>query len=171
MTGRAYVLTGLMAALLVVSACDRDRTPQLLNVRSNQVGPDEFAVLPSKPLTMPDDLQALPEPTPGGSNRTDATPLADAVLALGGRPDGGIRDGSLVQYASRYGVAPDIRASLAAEDLEFRRRNDGRLLERLFNVNVYNRAYSSQSLDQFGELDRLRRSGVRTVSAPPAPSE
>ena len=51
--------------------------------------------------------------------------------------------------------------------LEWRRDNNGRILERLFNVNVYYRAYEDMSLDQQAELWRWRKRGVRTPSAPP----
>lgn len=163
---KGLILTGLAAAM-ILSACDRNKDPQLLNIKSQGTGPDEFAILPNKPLTQPENYAALPAPTPGGTNRVDATPFADATRALGGNPDGGIRDSGLVSYASRYGVAPAIRGQLAAEDLEYRRKNDGRLLERLFNVNVYFKAYQKQSLDQYAELERMRRLGVQTVSAPP----
>ena len=37
------------------------------------------------------------------------------------------------------------------------------------NVNVYFKAYAEQSLDQHLELQRFRRAGIRTVSAPPDP--
>jgi hypothetical protein len=74
---------------------------------------------------------------------------------------------ALASYAGRYGVTPGIRQTLADEDLEWRRDNEGRVLERLFNVNVYYRAYEIQSLDQVRELDRWRARGVRTESAPP----
>jgi hypothetical protein len=40
-------------------------------------------------------------------------------------------------------------------------------LERLFNVNVYYKAYRPMSLDQQAELWRWRRAGARTPSAPP----
>ena len=122
---------------------------------------------------MPDDLAALPEPTPGGANITDPTPEADAVAALGGRPEALTRqgisagNGGLVSYASRFGVAQDVRTQLAAEDLEYRRKNDGRLLERLFNVNVYYKAYLPMSLDKYATLEYWRSRGVRTVGAPP----
>ncbi|MEL6586779.1 MAG: DUF3035 domain-containing protein, partial [Pseudomonadota bacterium] len=97
-------------------------------------------------------------------------PEAEAIAALGGNAArGGGADGALVAAVSRYGVAGNIRGQLAAEDLEYRRENDGRLLERLFNVNVYFDAYEPQSLDQHAELERLRRAGVRTVAAPPDP--
>ncbi len=171
---RRYMLVfGVLAAL---SACSRaDEDPNLLNISQPRAeGPDEFAVLPTKPLEMPENMAALPEPTPGGVNRTDPTPEADAIAALGGnaavlsRASG---DGALVAYARRFGSDPNIRPQLAAADLEFRRRNDGRLLERLFNVNVYFRAYEEMSLDQHRELERLRRAGIRTPAVPPDPAE
>lgn len=166
---RNAVLLTALVAMVGLSACDRNRTPTLLNVKSNTDGPDEFAIMPNRPLEIPEQLDRtnLPAPTPGGSNRTDINPISDAVVALGGNPNAGSNDGRLVSYVSRYGVSPGIRESLAAEDIEFRRKNDGRLLERLFNVNVYYKAYSKQSLDQYRELERLRRAGIRTVSAPP----
>jgi len=160
---------------LALSACGGGTgEPNLLNIsQPRSEGPDEFSVLPTKPLEMPQDMASLPNPTPGGSNRTDPTPEADAAAALGGNAAVLARrstDGALVAYAGRYGVDPNIRPSLAAADLEFRRQNDGRLLERLFNVNVYFRAYESMELDQYRELLRLRRAGIRTSAAPPDPA-
>jgi hypothetical protein len=167
-----FVLAVAGAMVLALSACGRTGdAPGLMNIRSTTQGPDEFAILPPKPLQMPEDIASLPEPTLGGMNRTDPTPQADAVAALGGnlRLAGGVpaSDSALVGHAGRYGVTADIRDRLAAEDLEWRRANDGRLLERLFNVNVYFKAYAEQSLDQQAELWRWRRAGARTPSAPP----
>jgi hypothetical protein len=120
---------------------------------------------------MPENLAELPVPTPGGSNLTDRNPEAEAVAALGGRPGAtaGIPSGdaALYAHAARYGVEQGIRATLAAEDLQWRRDNNGRVLERLFNVNVYYKAYRDQRLDQQSELARWRQAGVRTSSAPP----
>ena len=131
-------------------------------------GPDEFSVLPTEPLEIPEDLSSLPTPSPGGPNRTDPDPEADAIAALGGNIDRAQSGSqSLMSHATRFGVEADIRETLAAEDLAFRERNDGRILERMFNVNVYHRAYAPLSLDQYAELDRLRRLGVRTPAAPP----
>jgi hypothetical protein len=76
-------------------------------------------------------------------------------------------DGALLAYAGRDGVAADIRPTLAEEDVKYRRKNNGRLLERLFGVNVYYRAYRKQSLDQQAELERWRAAGAGTPSAPP----
>ena len=165
--GRAVIA---VAATVTLAACGGDRAPQLMNLRSGQ-GPDEFAIVPPKALEMPQSLSDLPEPTPGGYNRTDQNPEADAAVALGGKPTaaGGIPagDSALYAHAARFGVDGGIRATLASEDLKWRRDNDGRPLERLFNVNVYYKAYSKQRLDQQAELARWRALGVRTPSAPP----
>lgn len=161
-----------LAMVMTLAACGNgDTVPSLMNVRSTTSGPDEFGIIPPKPLEMPQDLATLPEPTPGAGNRTDRNPTAEAIAALGGNPSvtQGVNSahGGLYAYAARYGVTQGIRETLAAEDLEYRRDNDGRLLERIFNVNVYYRAYADQSLDQQAELWRWRRAGVRTPSAPP----
>lgn len=175
MKSARVVLAFASAALLMLAACGGSGTPNLMNVRSETNGPDEFAILPPKPLELPENLTDLPEPTPGGENLTDPRPFDDAILALGGKPlAAGVvpaGDGALYNYATRKGVTTGIRQTLAAEDLEFRRKNDGRLLERIFNVNVYFKAYTKQSLDQYAELERWRRAGARTPSAPPNPEK
>jgi hypothetical protein len=159
-----------LASALVLSACSGDGDPELMNLRNPSEGPDEFLVVPSKPLEIPEDVAALPTPTPGGRNLADATPREDMIAALGGNAAaarGG--SGGLIAYTTRFGTAPNIRSELAVADLEFRRQNDGRLLERLFSVPVYFEAYAPLSLDQYAELERFRRAGVRTPSAPPDP--
>lgn len=164
-------LIAVVCAGFALSACSSGE-PNLMNFQASQTGPDEFAILPTKPLQEPESYAALPTPTPGGSNITDPTPNADAVAALGGNlRNTGLRggEGSLVTAASRYGVASGIRNQLAAEDLKWREQNRGKLLERLFNVNVYYSAYEAQELDQHRELERLRRLGVWTPAAPPNP--
>ncbi len=164
----AKVIFAVMAAAMLAGCGNGDKAPQLMNIRSSTQGPDEFGILPPKPLSLPTDLQALPEPTPGGANLTDPTPNADAIVALGGNPNGGAGgDGGLMNHVSRYGTNGGIRQTLASEDLQWRRDNNGRILERLFNVNVYYKAYKDQSLDQQAELFRWRKRGVKTPSAPP----
>lgn len=165
------VLTLVGAAAL--AACSGG-DPKLMNIRTDT--PDEFRILPTKPLEAPQDYTALPAPTPGGLNLADPNPRGDAVAALGGdaervAPDGRIRAGeqTLISYSSRFGVPADIRKVLAAEDLQWRKDNNGRLLERIFNVNVYFDSYKPMSLDQHIELERLRRLGIWTPSAPPDP--
>ena len=161
----------IVCVAAVVSACSK-REPDLMNFEASNIGPDEFSVLPTKPLEAPDNFTDLPEPTPGGTNLSDPTPKADAVAALGGNPDrlnSGATAGesALISHALRFGVAGDIREVLAAEDLAFRQENPGRVLERLFNVNTYYTAYERFELDQYAELERLRARGIWTPTVPP----
>lgn len=173
--GAGVILT---LVVLTLGACaPRDKEPELMNIRSQTRAPDEFAILPTKPLILPEDYAALPDPTPGGANLTDPTPDADVAEALGGSAAavsrrGGVPavDGGLLSAVGRFGISADIRAQLAAEDLEYRRKNDGRLLERVFNVNVYFKAYRRMALDKYAELERWRARGLRNVGAPPDPS-
>ncbi len=170
-----------VAVLLIagsLTACARDGEPQLMSSPSRgQPGPDEFGILPNKPLQEPESYSELPPPAPFGRNRVDPSPVADAVAVLGGNVGAASRgeipsaDRELVRYTDRYGRQNGIRTELAAADLEFRRNNQGRVLERLFDVNVYFRAYEHMSLDQYAELERFRALGIRTPAAPPEPVE
>ena len=169
---------GLALALaLTMSACSGKREPQLLNLNAGSDTPDEFAILPGKPLQTPENITDLPAPTPGASNLTDPTPKADAVSALGGnpavltRPGIPAADGALLGYTGRHGIAPGIREQLAAADLDFRRRKDVPSLYRLFKKSRYFKVYASQALDQYLELERLRAAGIKTPSAPPGNQE
>jgi hypothetical protein len=157
----------LGAALFALAACGGG-DPRLMNLRNTESGPDEFSVLPTEPIEIPANLRELPPPTPGGVNRTDPDPEGDAIRALGGNPARGMQQaGDIVTHVARFGVAPDIRSVLASEDVEYRSRNNGRILERPFGTNVYYSAYRPMSLDRYAELERLRRAGVRTPAAPP----
>lgn len=166
---------GAFAIALVAAAslagCASKEAPKLMNLRSDSPGPDEFSVLPSKPLEMPKNMAELPTPTPGGANRTDPTPVADAVAALGGRERAATgvpaSDGVLVSRASRYGVTPGIRQDLAAEDLAFRKQHHAKPLFKLFGVSSYFKAYQGMALDPYRALARWRAAGVRTETAPP----
>lgn len=165
---------GVLGLVMALAACSSGRGDKLINLNRGGDGtPDEFAILPTKPIEIPQDLNALPAPTPGGANRVDPTPQADAVAALGGNPErlnrtGQARsDGGLIRYASRYGVQSGIRPTLAQEDVAFRKANPGRVLERLFRVTRYYSVYEGSELDQTAELQKWRRRGVLTPSAPP----
>ena len=168
---RTAIVAG--AALALLAACaTRDSEPSLMHAAQAQRGPDEFAILPTAPLQAPPDYSNLPAPTPGGRNLVDPDPHAQAYAALGGRAQAGAgvpaADAALMAHAGRHGVQGDIRQQLAAEDLDFRQRNRGRLLERLFGVNVYHRTYGrAQGLEQDGEAERWRAAGRRTPAAPP----
>lgn len=166
---RAVLLT---VSLLALAGCAGEG--KLMNLVSDD-GPEEFAIVPTKPLEMPADLAQLPDPTPGGSNITDPTPDADAVAALGGNPAQlaaqgvGAADGALIAYAGRGGVTPGVRQIAAEEDQQFRSRHRRRPLEIIAQTNVYQRAYRPQRLDSWAELERWRRAGAQTPAAPPQP--
>ncbi len=159
----------LILTLTSLAACSNQGLVQL---NSTSTGPDEFVVEPSAELTIPDRLDQLPPPTPGQGNRTDIDPIAGAVTALGGRPEdanGPIpsSDGALVSAASRFGVTPEIRTALAAEDAEFRRKQSRFTQFRLFNQDLYGQVYRNQALDARSTAEAWRRAGARTPSFPP----
>ena len=67
----------MFCAALTLAACGNstERMPNLLNIsQSRSAGPDEFGVLPTEPLVIPEDLAALPTTNPRRTNRTDPTP-------------------------------------------------------------------------------------------------
>lgn len=151
----------ILAAMTLTACAGGDR-----GLRSFEAGegPDEFTVIPQQRLSLPDDLGNLPPPTPGGTNITDPTPVADAVAALGGRPGAGASgDSALLAAVGRNGVDPAIRVELAEADQRFRERRSrfGMGQDRYFA------AYASQALDAYEELTRFRNLGVAVPSAPP----
>lgn len=159
----------LLLIAFTLAACNNQG---LKTVTSTSRGPDEFIVEPKAELSKPPDFTSLPQPTPGQSNRTDIDPMQEMVVALGGRPDDASRpvpssDGALVTAASRFGVSPDIRQSLAAEDAEFRRGKSRFTQFRLFPEDLYNQVYSEQALDARATAEAWRRAGARTPSFPP----
>lgn len=160
-----------LVLLAMLSACSNTGLRQLQKPGD---GPDEFIIVPSKPLQAPTDYTSLPTPTPGGSNITDQQPLQDATAALGGRraldASGPIpaRDSALVNQASRFGRDASIRATLAAEDEDFRKRR-GRFTQiRISRVDRYNQVYQRESLNARAEWNRWRRAGAQVPSSPPA---
>lgn len=146
----------------------------LRDLRDPAAGPEEFGIVPNKPLETPNNYKALPAPTPGQANLVDATPKQDAIAALGGNParlnDTGVPrgDSALVASASRYGVPANIRATTSAEDADFRRRRGRFTNIRLFKTDRYVQVYKNQILDSQGMLDASRRAGRKTPTAPPA---
>ena len=165
----------LMAVLAVatLAGCTGDGDRALTEFRGTRDGPDEFAVLPSKPLETPESFAALPAPTPGGANRTDQNPLGDSIAALGGNPAalnaGSVpaSDGGIVTYASRFGVPADVRATVRAEDDRFRRGKWRLNRWKIDKRDLYNDVYKQSWLNAYAELERLRRLGVTTPTAPP----
>ena len=159
----------VLIAATGLSACSSKGLREL-DARRNS--PDEFLVLPSKPLEAPASYASLPEPTPGGANLTDRNPNAEALAALGGRvaPAGGVPSGeaALVAAASRHGVAPDIRPELSEADAKLRKRNAFLANVKLFRVDRYAEVYDREALDANAAASAYRRAGVPVPSAPPA---
>ena len=161
----------ILTTTLVLAGC-ADRGLRSLQSPSN--GPEEFMVMPVKPLTIPSNTSALPPPAPGQANLVDINPPGEAVVSLGGsaaalHPAGGIpaSDAALVSQAGRYGVPENTRTALAAEDAEFRRRQARMSSFRLFPVDRYEQAYRNQALDPFSINQQARSRGLGTPSAPP----
>lgn len=164
----------VLIATLVLSACgSRDKDVVLTRLTNDGDGPDEFSILPGKPLQEPENYTTLPTPNPGGANLTDQNPLADGIVALGGRPSslsGGAvssADGALVNHSRRFGVTGGIRQTLRKEDVEARRRYGRVDIFRLGKNDDYNNAYRRQWLNSKEETTRLRNLGVPTASSPP----
>lgn len=155
-------LTALIFVTLLGACGGGDRG--LRDLRNPGNGPDEFSVLPVKPLEMPASLGALPPPVTNAPNRVDTSPVAQGIAALGGRASAGSSDGALVAAASRFGVPSGIRQTVTTEDTALRTRASG-LFRR---AGRYFSAYGDQALDAQAELARLRAAGVQTVTAPPA---
>lgn len=166
---KTHVLIGLMVGTLLAACSDQG----IRHLSSNGDGPDEFRIVPSKPLEAPANYSSLPAPTPGGTNRTDLDPSGDAVVALGGSrkaansttiPSG---DSRLVNHTGRQGRSADIRATLYAEDEKFR-KGRGRFSNiRIVKTDVYNDVYKKYHLDARNEQERWRSGGAQTPAAPP----
>jgi len=167
---RKIVILGLV---LVVAACSRDRDITLTRFQNKGNGPDEFSIVPGKPLQKPESYAALPAPTPGAGNRTDQNPKADSIAALGGNPAATTQtgvapaDAGLVRHAARHGTDPAIRQRLRTEDQKIRNNYGRRNILRIGPRDNYTDAYKRQWLDSDDEQRRLRRAGVVTPTAPP----
>jgi len=169
---RSVILVAAVA--MALSACGkRGEDLQLTRIKKTGNGPDEFTVLPTKPLQAPESFNNLPTPTPGGSNLVDPNPEAEGIEALGGRPGLatstaiGAADGALVNRARRYGVSSDIRQTLAQEDYDTRRKHGRVNILNIGPSDDYTNAYKRQWLDSQAEQRRLRRMGVAVPAAPP----
>ena len=171
---RVTHLVGILVLIGLAACSGRERDITLHNLKTNSGKPEEFAITPNKPLSAPETYTSLPAPTPGGANRTDQTPLQDAVAALGGNPDrltaragAPAGDGALISAVSRNGRDPAIREELASQDLEFRKRNS-LFTWTLVPEDQYYKAYRKEALDPQLWLETYRRAGARTPTAPPA---
>ena len=171
MSVRFLQVIAALGLVTLLTACGSNRG--LHDFSNDSAGPDEFSVLPVRPLQLPERL-TLPVPTPGGVNLADPNPEGDAIAALGGRPSaqvaGGIPagDSALVNTTRRYGVTAGIRQVLASEDADFRRARGRLNTFNWFGGDRYFQAYASQALNAQAEFQRFRNAGAQVPSAPPA---
>lgn len=146
----------------------------LKRIKDKGNGPNEFTILPTKPLQAPDDFNSLPAPAPGTANLVDPRPKEDGAVALGGNPAAmqgtapAASDSGLVRHASRFGAPAGIRQQVRQEDIETRRQRGRVNLIRIGNSDDYTEAYKQQWLDASREERRLRQRGIETPSAPPS---
>lgn len=170
----AVIAAGVLSGCSPFGGGDDAELPKLLRFK-NTGRPDDLSTVTTNPLVFPDLNVGLKAPASSGKNLADRDASNEVIRTLGGTtPEKAAappaRDRRLVAYATRYGYDPQIREKLEAADLEYRRRHDGRLLERVFKVNVYHRAYEPLALDPYAELTRLRQANIRTPAAPPNPA-
>lgn len=167
----------ILLASAIVAGCGPKDDVTLTRIRHTGNGPDEFSIIPSKPLQTPEDFSVLPQPTPGAANLVDQNPLADGVVAFGGNPNAivapasgiGAGDGGLVNHANRYGAIANVRETLAEEDKDTRRRHGRQNFLPFGFSDDYTSAYRRQWLDAYSEELRMRKREAITPAAPPAP--
>ena len=162
-----FRISGIFVTLFLLSACSSDDA-RLRDLYDVGTGPEEFAVLPSKPLTIPSNLKNLPVPASAAGILADPTPNRDLLEMLGCSIDNSIsipaKDKNLLKYVSRAGVDTNIREELAKEDRKFLRRMGVLTSVKLFRVDRYNQIYRKMTLSAPKELERWRSLGVRTPS-------
>lgn len=166
-------ITFLILCLGLAACSSRGDDIVLKRIKDKGNGPNEFTILPTKPLQSPDDFNALPTPAPGTVNLVDPRPKEDGAAALGGNPAAmqgtapAASDGGLVRHANRFGATAGIRQQVRQEDIETRRKRGRVNLIRIGNSDDYTDAYKNQWLDASREERRLRQRGIQTPSAPP----
>lgn len=163
-------LAGAAVVLSVVSACGDGFRKDLGLIGE---GPDEFTVVPRKPLSLPQNGD-LPTPRPGEVSPLDPTPLADAQRALqvevgateASAPSSG--EAGFVQAAGAAGASDAVRTQLETEAAP----DDRRVLD----IWLGKDEPGIDPLDQEAEARRLAEQAQRSVNPelevpPPPPVE
>jgi hypothetical protein len=162
-TWRAIVVI----APLALAACGDGGIAGTLRSSGVTSTPDEFLVLPTRPLEMPENFTALPSPTPGAVNRVDIQPHVEAIAGLTGAPGpAGNADGTVL-VAEAGPRQPGVRQALAIEDVEWRNTHHGLLIPRLIAKDKDTVTYQPMILDSAAEFLRLRAAGIEQPPAPP----
>ena len=157
----------VVLAPLALAACGEGGLAGTLRATGATSTPDEFMVLPTRPLEMPESFATLPPPTPGRANRVDYQPHAEAIAGLTGAPGpAGNADGTVL-VAEAGPRQPGVRQTLAVEDVEWRETHRGLLIPRLIAKDRDTVTYQPMILDSAAEFERLRAAGVRQPPAPP----
>ncbi len=86
---RIRTLTALAAIAFCASGCGSAgfQIREAIGVDKNP--PDAFVILPTRELEIPQNLTALPPPSPGAASPLEIDPRAMALSALGGQPAAG----------------------------------------------------------------------------------
>lgn len=168
MTRRLTTTALILSGALALGGCGEGGLGGYLRSAGVAQTPDEFMVLPTRPLEMPANLSALPPPTPGSINRVDYRPNAEAVAGLTGRQGPpGTADASAIVARTGTG-APGIRQVVAIEDAEYRASNRGKLLERWFSRDQTALTYRGQTLAAPPAFETMRARGVGVPAPPPS---
>lgn len=170
MAYRSGILASLAAALLLAACSGSGEPPVTLQEASLKNGaPDEFLVLPQRPLTVPEDLETLPEPDPNAGSLVEIDPFVEARKAVGGNGGGtsaSAADNAILAAARTVGRTPNIREELAAETDAKLTRGRGILgfFDRFRIAPRKRTAFNDQKLDAIGELKKRQAQGVKTPS-------
>lgn len=164
---QAHLAILLLPLVLAAGGCGEGGLAGVLRSSGATSTPDEFLVMPTRPLEIPENLASLPTPTPGAPNRVEYQPEAIAIAGLTGQDS--MRTASASALLARAGAGsanPQIRTILAQEDIEYRNRHRGRVLERLFSRNKEALIYQDMTLNAPVVYEAMRERGVN-LSAPP----
>lgn len=167
---RIFGISGFVGLAVLLAGCANEEPPVTLQEASLKNGaPDEFLVLPQRPLVLPEDLEALPEPDPAAGTLVEIDPFVEARRAAGGNGGGTgatAADGAILAAARTVGRNPNIRQELAEETDAKLRRGRGLLgfFDRFRLAPRKQTVFNDQKLDAIGELKKRQAQGVKTPS-------
>ncbi|MDT8344069.1 MAG: DUF3035 domain-containing protein [Thermohalobaculum sp.] len=178
-----------LIALLALGACGQIGDP-IEAIGGRRPVPDEFKVLPRKPLVVPAAVAdataasaaALPTPEPGKPSPLEPDPAADAVAALTGtaaapRPTATTSlssgEAALLGAASAGATSPDIRVQLetdrtAAAEADAAEYEPPTVFELFGFGGDEEELDPALALDPIAESQRLQREGISAPSDPEA---